>query len=87
MLFRSLTSATQNKIDPRSGKLTRQSLTIDNSSVAITSVNFGEKMPQPKQITNQSVNIAPQPLSSTEKATKIELEAILRKPAHTAEEK
>lgn len=73
----------------RTGKLTRQLPTIDNSAAAVatTSIYFGEKMPQPKHTANESMISAPQLLSSTEKATKMELEAILRKPAHTAEEK
>lgn len=72
----------------RTGKLTRQLPSIDNSAAAATtSIYFGEKMPQPKHTTNETLIAAQQLLSSTEKAIKMELETILRKPAHTAEEK
>lgn len=67
----------------RSGKLSRQIFSGDNSATSMNMLNnaqqFGRSLSPPP--TSMAV------LSSTEKAAKMELEAILRRPAHTPEEK
>lgn len=65
--------------------MSRPIFSVDNSGSSMHTINIAQ---QPRR------NFSPPPpppsapiLSTTERATKMELEAILRKPAHTPEEK
>lgn len=70
------------KVELRGARLSRQVFSGENSG---TSINVLHSHQQANR------NFSPPPtmpiLSSAEKAAKMELEAVLRKPAYTAEEK
>ena len=69
------------KGDTKIGKPSRTMFSGDNSGPAM---NF----PMAMQQSNRSISPPPIPvLSMSDKAIKMELEAVLRKPAHTPEEK
>lgn len=67
----------------RSGKLSRQIFSGDNTA---TSMNMSNNAQQFGRSLSPPPTLMPV-LSNSEKAVKIELEAILRRPAHTPEEK
>lgn len=85
MIFSLLDTARQ--MEPRNVRITRQIFTMDNSSAMQTPP--AEKTKQTASSdNNDNAPTSPGPiLSSSDKATKAELEAILRRPAHTAEER
>lgn len=65
--------------DPRQSKISRPIFSVENSGMSMNAPNI-----------QSGRNLSPPPLpvlSTSDKATKMELEAILRKPAQTPEEK
>lgn len=79
-----LLSDVHSRNEGRNGKITRQIFTIDNT--ASTQNHLADKTKQLANNNTDKTAVAPV-LSSSDKAAKMELEAILRRPAHSAEEK
>lgn len=73
--------APQNKTDFRSAKLTRPAFSMENAPASLPSTSQIRSLPA------DGIEDPPPVLSTVGKTTKNELEAILRKPALTPEEK